>query len=144
MSGIPSKLIELLKTYFQQLVELHRNKDAGNEVYQQLAADEEERQDIAELCTEIDLYYEERANQKRSGLSAFSYLEREVTALYKAHNPDATDEDCDQCLREMRADLDKVLLKNAEYFFDEGENGEEEFREIEAASVVLDEKGKEE
>lgn len=147
MSILPDKLIELLKTYLQQLIGLHVENAAGNEKYVQLGADDEERQDIADLCEEIDLYYKERANQKNSGLTADRYLESEVINLYKKQNPDATEEDCENFLREMRANLDEVLLQNAEKFAQEvteevDDSGETEAQigSMEASLAELDRK----
>lgn len=121
--NLPKELLEKFKTLLQQLFIKHAQTDTlkaqGNDVYLQLALDEDERHDIEDLCDEIDLYHQERSNFKASGKKAYQWFEQEAIDLYLQEHPNASNEEQQAYLSELRGNLDEVLLGNASIFSEE-------------------------
>lgn len=115
MKNPPKELFNLLKQYLQQVFSSRAaSGDSGNDTYMQMAADDEERQDIAELCDQIDLYYEERAKFKAADMPACDYLEQEVRTLYRESEPEADEEQVEAYVSSVRTQLDEIMMRNAE------------------------------
>lgn len=121
--NLPKELLEKFKMLLQQLFIKHAQTDTpeaqGNDVYLQLASDEDERHDIEDLCDEIDMYHQERSNFKSSGKKAYQWFEQRAIDLYLQEHPNASEEEQQTYLSELRGNLDKVLLGNASIFSEE-------------------------
>lgn len=106
---IPQKVIDSLKDYLKMIFSLNK-KSLSNNDYILLAENEEEREDLQELCAEIDDYYKERENMKASKLKGYMYLEQQAIKMYKEENPNATEYDCSQFLGDLRNSFDQAIF----------------------------------
>ena len=138
---IPQHIIDSIKDYLQRLLNLHETLSNGddndNQIYLSLAENDDELEDIKELCEETDYYYEERAKLKASKMKAYRYLEHRAVELYVEENPDATEEDRDKFLDDIRSVLDRVIERNANTFY--AETREDNFDDSEQAEMFLKE-----
>lgn len=121
---IPKNIINSVAEYLQLLFKIRQDKTSDidkndNSLYLSLAEDNDEYDDIKDLCEDVDNYYEERAKLKASRMKAYLYLEKRVIEMYKEENPNATDEDCAQFLEDIRNTLDNVITTNANVFSQE-------------------------
>lgn len=131
---IPQKIIESISQYMQRILSLHKERIVGsneNDVLLSFAENDEEAEDIRELCEEVDHYYEERERLRTSGLKAYKYLEQRALEMYKEDNPNVTEEDCNNFVGDLRKTLDVVITSNAEAFSQEA--NEDEPNNFEAA-----------
>ena len=124
---IPQKIIKSISQYMLRIMSLHNEQVVDgndNDILLSLAENDEEFEDIKELCEEIDLYYEERTRLKESGLRAYKYLEQSALGMYKEDNPNATDDECNKFLGDIRNTLDVVIASNAKAFSLEADENE--------------------
>lgn len=118
---IPKEIFDKISDYVRQIWNIHQKaapeqEADANSVYLSLAEDDAEKDDIRDLCEDVDFYYEERAKLKASKKKAYGYLEQRVTEMFKEDNPNATDEECNRFLDEVRDTLDHVIASNANVF----------------------------
>lgn len=118
---IPQEVLNKITEYINHIFNKRQanntqNAPKDNSLYLSLAKDKEEQEDIEELCEEIDFYYEERAKLKASKMKAYRFLEQRAIEMYKEYNPEATDEECETFLSDVRDTLDNVLTNNANVF----------------------------
>lgn len=142
---ISKNVINNIAEYLQRLFKMRQDKASGtdindNSLYLSLAEDDDEYEDIKDLCEDVDNYYEERAKLKASRMKAYCYLEKRAIEMYKEGNPNATDEECALFLEDIRDILDKVMTINANMFSQEAEdNGIDDFEQIESfLNMVVD------
>lgn len=124
---IPQKIIESISQYMLRILSLHKEQVVDgndNDILLSLAENDEEFEDIKELCEEIDLYYEERTRLKESGMNAYKYLEQSALEMYKEDNPNATDDECNKFVGDIRKTLDVVIASNVEAFSLEADENE--------------------
>ena len=110
---IPQKIIESIYQYMLRILSLHKEQVVDgndNDILLSLAENDEEFEDIKELCEEIDLYYEERTRLKESGMNAYKYLEQSALEMYKEDNPNATGDECNKFVGDIRKTLDVARL----------------------------------
>lgn len=140
---IPQKIIESISQYMLRLSILHKEQVVvGNEndIHLSLAENDEEAEDIKELCEETDLYHEERARLKASGVRAYKYLEQSALEMYKEDNPNVTEDECNKFVGYLRKILDVVILRNAKVFSQEAdENEPNDIEEAEKFNRMKDE-----
>lgn len=137
---IPEEIIINAKMLLQRLFKKHQEGDSkvDYEPWLSLAENDEEREDIIDMCDETSFYYEERKRKKQLKLTAYKYLEQRALELYKEENPNASDEDCEQYLGEVRSGLDDVIAKSADAFLKEVtllDDGDEERTEQELSNM---------
>lgn len=143
---IPKTVIDNIAEYLQRLFKMRQEtasvsgKD-DNSLYLSLAEDDDEREDIKDLCEDIDNYYEERARLKASKMKAYHYFEKRAVEMYKEENPNATDEECAQYLDDIRNTMDKVITTNAEVFSREADdNGIDDYGQAESFLTMAEDK----
>lgn len=113
------EIYESIAEYLKHFFGLHSKNDSGlkgNDVYISMAENDEEREDIKELCEEIDIYYEERKRLKSYGKKAYKYLELRALEMYDEAFPDATEDERTQFLFEIQDGLDKAIKASASAF----------------------------
>ena len=143
---IPKTIIDNIAEYLQRLFKMRQEtasvsgKD-DNSLYLSLAEDDDEREDIKDLCEDIDNYYEERARLKACKMKAYHYFEKRAVEMYKEENPNATDEECAQYLDDIRNTMDKVITTNAVVFSREAEdNGIDDYGQAESFLTMAEDK----